>query len=341
MRRDSRRVRSPRLGFTLIECLVGMAIVGVLFTLGSAAVLAAVGQARKSECSNHIRQQTHALNDYAATHGHYPTVYIGRPATSFAEATRVLVSWQMHLLPYVDQSAAFRLVSQAEDGAGLESDPPTSTANAQLRDVRVPVYRCPADRLPAGGTNYRGCTGTSPGLHGGDGPTTSNSALPGWLSGRTTRPGDIKDGLSQTIFVSERIAGDGDASKFDPDRDIVKLGIAGFFPLPDDALAACASVPPGFMPHFSSSGSWWFPGGPGRAWYNHVAGPNSKTLDCGHDSTFSMAADGVFAARSQHRQGVNVGFGDGSGRFINNQIDLVVWRALGTISGREVATQSF
>jgi prepilin-type processing-associated H-X9-DG protein len=42
------------------------------------------------------------------------------------------------------------------------------------------------------------------------------------------------------------------------------------------------------------------------------------------------------AANSKHSQGVNVAFGDGGVRFINNSIDLLTWRALGSRDGGEV-----
>ncbi|MGQ9575627.1 MAG: DUF1559 family PulG-like putative transporter [Thermoguttaceae bacterium] len=44
---------------------------------------------------------------------------------------------------------------------------------------------------------------------------------------------------------------------------------------------------------------------------------------------------GFYAARSDHAGGVNARLGDGSVRFISEQIDLATWRALGTRAGGE------
>ena len=45
---------------------------------------------------------------------------------------------------------------------------------------------------------------------------------------------------------------------------------------------------------------------------------------------------GAFTTRSYHPGGVNVGFADGSVRFIKNSVDGQAWRALGTVQGGEV-----
>jgi prepilin-type processing-associated H-X9-DG protein len=42
------------------------------------------------------------------------------------------------------------------------------------------------------------------------------------------------------------------------------------------------------------------------------------------------------SARSRHSGGVQVGFADGSARFVPDSIELTVWQALGSINGDEV-----
>ncbi|WP_254053389.1 H-X9-DG-CTERM domain-containing protein [Singulisphaera sp. GP187] len=66
--------------------------------------------------------------------------------------------------------------------------------------------------------------------------------------------------------------------------------------------------------------------------YSHTVPPNYTGLDCGNGS-FTAAH---LAARSYHSGGVNVGFADGSVRFIKSTINLVNWRAIGTRAGSEI-----
>ncbi|MBW8885292.1 MAG: DUF1559 domain-containing protein [Planctomycetia bacterium] len=49
----------------------------------------------------------------------------------------------------------------------------------------------------------------------------------------------------------------------------------------------------------------------------------------------TTAANRQKAARSRHPSGLNVGFGDGSVRFVTNNIPLTIWQAIGTLNGGE------
>jgi hypothetical protein len=46
--------------------------------------------------------------------------------------------------------------------------------------------------------------------------------------------------------------------------------------------------------------------------------------------------NGIFAARSEHTGGIQTVLCDGSVRFISDNIDLTLWRSLGTRAGGEV-----
>jgi prepilin-type processing-associated H-X9-DG protein len=75
--------------------------------------------------------------------------------------------------------------------------------------------------------------------------------------------------------------------------------------------------------------------------YTHVMAPNSISCTGSNDSTgYYSGANGGFgaaiSATSNHPGGVNVGFCDGSVKFINNSIALKTWWALGTRSGHEI-----
>jgi prepilin-type processing-associated H-X9-DG protein len=74
--------------------------------------------------------------------------------------------------------------------------------------------------------------------------------------------------------------------------------------------------------------------------YSHIFSPNSRIPDC-YDSWDVTLAEGACSARSEHPGAVNVAFGDGSVRFVGQEIDLKVWRALGTMNGREIVPNNF
>jgi prepilin-type processing-associated H-X9-DG protein len=85
------------------------------------------------------------------------------------------------------------------------------------------------------------------------------------------------------------------------------------------------------------------------SFYTTEAGPNTSTVDrcyCSYNkpempSYGNLEANGTqvrVSARSYHSGGVNTAFGDGGVRFVNNDIGLSVWQAIGSASGDEVNT---
>ena len=79
--------------------------------------------------------------------------------------------------------------------------------------------------------------------------------------------------------------------------------------------------------------------------YNHVMPPN--TQGCSQTSSGSINAipinedGGATTASSQHNGGVNVVFADGSTHFIQDDIDHLVWSAMGSRNGEEVVNHRF
>ena len=73
--------------------------------------------------------------------------------------------------------------------------------------------------------------------------------------------------------------------------------------------------------------------------YNHVSPPNTTTW-AGTGFTGNMANMAMVVPPTSYRSGgVNVGLGDGSVRFVNSNVSLQNWRAMGTIRGGEVITE--
>ena len=82
-----------------------------------------------------------------------------------------------------------------------------------------------------------------------------------------------------------------------------------------------------------------------RARYNHVMPPNAhgcSQSNAGNISAIPINEDGGgTTASSRHNGGVNVMFADASSHFIRDDIDLLVWRAMGSRDGEEVVDFSF
>jgi len=150
-----------RSGTTLIEVLVVLAITALLMGLILPAIQCSREAARASDCRSRLRQLTTAAHEFHDTHRHLPVTFytrIGRPAFP-----QMLSAWAQ-LLPYLDQAPLYGDIDQDPNEAGLwayESPPSfTRPANQRLLTTTLPIVACPSDSVPAGGCNYRVCSGS-------------------------------------------------------------------------------------------------------------------------------------------------------------------------------------
>ena len=95
--------KSPPSAFTLVELLVVIAIIGVLIALLLPAVQAAREAARRSQCSNNLKQIGLGLLNYETTKGHFPPGQL-KPANVNEKSA---YSWSVWHLPYIEQQAVF------------------------------------------------------------------------------------------------------------------------------------------------------------------------------------------------------------------------------------------
>ncbi len=323
-RSPQRRARAAvRHGFTLVELMVSLSVISLLLALLLPAVQSAREASRSTQCRSHLRQIGLALHQYAEVFGYVPpqmapfgAVQPRRPP-SLANTTNF--SALCRLLPYLDQSAIY------DDLMSLD----VSTVASRPPDPVV-VFTCPSDRVPPGGCSFRISTGTSPGYHLSveEVPPHSADAGAGFITGR--RLSQIVDGLSQTSFFCERVVGDGDDRDFSAWQDMAMApSIPDDAHLPDRTAMACRSVTTQPSEHRSDLGDSWIPADAWYTTYNHILTPNSRVPDCW------VHTHRVVTARSLHPGGVNLLTGDGAVHFVSTSIDLVTWRALGTINRGE------
>ncbi len=128
-------------GFTLIELLVVIAIIAILIALLLPAVQQAREAARRTQCKNHLKQIGLALHNYHDTHSVFPSGWIAVDAgvPSAHEGTSG-VGWGAMILPQMEQNNVYQLFNS--------SLPLTDPANATFLRSQISEYKCPSDPQP-------------------------------------------------------------------------------------------------------------------------------------------------------------------------------------------------
>jgi prepilin-type N-terminal cleavage/methylation domain-containing protein/prepilin-type processing-associated H-X9-DG protein len=339
-----KRVRS---GFTLIELLVVIAIIAVLVALLLPAVQQAREAARRSQCKNNLKQIGLAIANYESTFTCLPFgkgLNYAAPAPNYAR-------WSVHsmILPYIDQQPLYNLLNfnfppDTPGMGGVVAFMPaysTNGVNTAASQTKIPMFLCPSDGDSttlawAGGNNYVGNQGSwlcdlgtaIPALST-TVPTELNHGVFFYLS--KIRMAAITDGVSNTVFFSEKIRGTGSPN---PISDLfvmpTQTTLAGTY-------ATCMTTnPASATPLTSVWGASWVMGENCCTLYNHISTPN--TISCagtGFTPPMTNMAMQV-TANSRHAGGVHIMMGDGSVRFVGNSINLGTWQGLATRDGGEV-----
>ncbi len=127
-----------RRGFTLVELLVVITIIGVLVALLLPAVQAAREAARRLQCANNFKQIGLGMHNYHASHGCFPTGEVN--VSEGGAAWYYGPTWAILILPFMEQTQTYDQFDFSLGGYGIYAG-----YNVVLCGRRMPVYCCPSD----------------------------------------------------------------------------------------------------------------------------------------------------------------------------------------------------
>lgn len=347
-----------RRGFTLVELLATIAILGLLLALLLPAVQAARESSRRTACSNKLKQLSLGVLNYERNFDVFPAAY-SDPDLVAKGANGGMFSFLVSILPFLEEQALADATGRYVERGARPWD------RGVVGGVSCPflsqpaVLLCPSDPTrPAGNatlTNYRCNRGDV--WTGSNNRTTDQADLtdPRFVIRRRgpfgsgdvsrCRSGHITDGMSNTIMLSELAVG---TARNSHPGGIANLGTLGWSSRPNTCSSLLGAS--GYtVSVYSSSvlGGSWPDGRNANTAFFTVLPPQSA--NCGNS-----AGTGVWAGTvsSYHDRGVFVAMCDGATRFITDSIDAGdpaktpnvtgqsqwgIWGAMGTTAGGEMA----
>jgi prepilin-type N-terminal cleavage/methylation domain-containing protein/prepilin-type processing-associated H-X9-DG protein len=319
-------MRSHRSAFTLIELLVVIAIIAVLIALLVPAIQKVRAAAARAQCQNNLKQQAlaaHNCNDafkrLPPATGWYPGPATAGRLPNYAPVGPVLAGGggygnvYYHILPYIEQKTVYDATIDVSGTYLWENIPHFPDAT-----IMIPIYLCPADpsagpggvivmsAADGGGAWAAGSYSYSFQVFGNVAAFNAygNVAAKVWQASNTFAM--ISDGLSNTIFFTERYAGCWSVASW-------------------DWAGTDWSNPAFAVPMWHAKGQPSDSVGPASLFQIQPPGPWIDNPNCNQR-----------VAQSPHDGGINAALGDGSVRFLNQGMNANIWWAACTIAGNEL-----
>jgi prepilin-type N-terminal cleavage/methylation domain-containing protein/prepilin-type processing-associated H-X9-DG protein len=344
-----------RRGFTLIELLVVISIIAVLIALLLPAVQSAREAARRIQCTNNLKQMGLALHNYESTNGSFPPGSFYQANSDLADncsnnSQRRLHGLSTYILPFIEMSNIYNAVNfhfaAGQIGTELQFGISPGPVQMTALSTKIQAFVCPSDMRRLGTSNRESdaVTGYSQGSYGasmGTGDTfrwwygcpnyiESDGAF--GISDDTYKIAEIRDGLSNTIFMGEQ-------SKFlnDPEDFFNFWNRPGWYGARTSAIGASRLA--GLATTGPKLNAPLMLNDPAPIWGGRT-GPDGWLYDG------SALNAGQFGFRSLHSGGANFLMGDGSVKFLKNSINMGdvhaggtqigVFRAISTRGGGEI-----
>jgi len=341
-------------GFTLIEVLVVMSIIGVLVALLLPAVAHVREAARRTRCANNLKQIGLASANYEAAYDMTPMF-----EPSWASPTENgLYSGLCRLLPFLEQDGLNDRINYSLPG----SDVPAPSGdilvpeNLTVASTRLAIFLCPSD----GQTNRREPIR-------GNNSYCANYGVPQVVLGRVSgyasiamvappsapaasfrnqsavvRNKSFVDGASKTAAFSERLSNPGRVAPDIEARrryfELIRSASQARWTL--QALVDACNAATTTLDYSDRIGGSWLSGDARFGnMFTVLMTPNSKSCaDVNSQGAYAFyfaSGDTGVTPSSNHSGGVNVAMADGSVTFVSDAIDRNVWWAMGTRDGGE------
>jgi prepilin-type N-terminal cleavage/methylation domain-containing protein len=312
-------------GFTLVELLVVITIIGILIALLLPAVQSARGAARKLQCSNKLKQLGLAVHSISQANGALPPLSVNATSPALPKypnppnqmASPILIAGPYKgaigftvfhwLLPYIEQGALFDQMSD-QGSRDATTNIGTAAVPRYAIGVSIPTYLCPDEpvQTPDGhtSTTYKGANGGAYTNYAAN-YLVLGSPLAQSTEGTTTLS-SISDGTSNVILFAERYSACSPVPTSSPGDNTWRASLWGDAARPwvpgicmgvDQSLPNMSTYPPYACPMFQVMPD-----------YNGECNPDR--------------------AQSGHQGGMDVGFCDGSVHFLGESMDPVVWAYL-------------